>query len=133
MEAIRAGEVEPPPAARLLGLEVLEVGDGTITFGFDAEDRFSNYETTHGGVLAAVCDFAVSTAAWSVLPAESDVRTSNLALTYLRPVPLGARYRCVGEVVHRGRTLVHVVAALLDEGDRPLVRATATCHVRTRR
>ena len=130
MEAIAAGEMSPPPAALLLGLEVDEVAEGRITFAFVADERFSNYATTHGGILAAVADFAISTAVITQQPAGADVVTTNLAITYLRPVPLGARYRCEGRVLHRGRTLVHAEAVLTDAEGRELVRATASCHVR---
>ncbi|MFP5255324.1 MAG: PaaI family thioesterase [Acidimicrobiia bacterium] len=130
MEAIAAGEMPPPPAALLLGLEIDEVVEGRIAFGFVADERFSNYATTHGGILAAVADFAISTAVITQQPSGADVVTTNLAVTYLRPVPLGARYRCEGRVVHRGRTLVHAEATLTDAEGRELVRATASCHVR---
>lgn len=130
MEAIAAGEMSPPPAALLLGLEVEEVAEGRITFGFVADERFSNYATTHGGILAAVADFAISTAVITQQPAGADVVTTNLAVTYLRPVPLADRYRFEGRVVHRGRTLVHAEATLTDGSGRELVRATASCHVR---
>jgi uncharacterized protein (TIGR00369 family) len=130
MEAIRDGEMTPPPAAILLGLEVDAVSEGAVTFGFTADDRFSNYATTHGGILAAVADFALSTAAITQQAAGAEVVTTNLALTYLRSVALGGRYQCEGRVVHRGRTLTHAEAVLTDERGRVLMRATATLHVR---
>jgi uncharacterized protein (TIGR00369 family) len=77
-----------------------------------------------------VADFALSTAVFTRLDAGVDVVTTNLAVTYLRPVPLGGRYRCDGRVLHRGRTLTHAEAVLTDETGRELMRATATCHVR---
>lgn len=129
MEAIAAGELSPPPAALLLGLEIDEVSEGRITFAFRADERFSNFATTHGGILAAVADFAISTAVITQQPAGVDVVTTNLAITYLRPVPLGGRYLCDGRVVHRGRTLVHAEAVLTDIAGRELLRATASCHV----
>jgi uncharacterized protein (TIGR00369 family) len=131
MEAIRDGELPPPPAAITLGLDIEAVSDGAITFAFRADERFSNGATTHGGILAAVADFALSTAVLTRLPAGADVVTTNLAVTYLRPVPLGGRYRCEGRLLHRGRTLTHAEAVLTDDAGRELLRATATCHVRT--
>jgi uncharacterized protein (TIGR00369 family) len=130
MEAIRDGVVPPPPAAELLGLDVDDVAEGAVTFGFVADARFSNGATTHGGVLAAISDFAVSTAVVTLVDAGADLVTTNLAVTYLRPVPLGARYQCRGRVLHRGRTLVHAEAVMTDGAGHEVVRATATCHVR---
>jgi uncharacterized protein (TIGR00369 family) len=130
MELIRDGELPPPPAALLLGLEIDDVSEGAITFAFTSGERFSNGATTHGGILAAVADFALSTAVLTYLDAGSDVVTTNLAVTYLRPVPLTGRFRCAGRVVHRGRTLAHAEAVMTDALDREVMRATAACHLR---
>jgi uncharacterized protein (TIGR00369 family) len=130
MELIRDGQLPPPPAAVLLGLEIEDVGDGAITFAFTSDDRFSNFTTTHGGILAAVADFALSTAVWTCLAADADVVTTNLSVTYLRPVPLAGRYRCVGRSVHQGRRLAHAEAEMTDEQGRAVMRASATLHVR---
>jgi uncharacterized protein (TIGR00369 family) len=130
MEAIRDGHLPPPPAAQLLGLEIDEVTEGAITFAFTAEDRFSNGVTTHGGILATLADFALSTAVLTQLDAGADVVTANLQVTYLRPAPIGARLRCRGQVLHRGRTLHHAEAVVTDDRGREVARATATLHVR---
>ena len=118
MELIRDGELPPPPAALLLGLEIDAVSEGAITFAFTSDDRFSNGATTHGGVLAAVADFALSTAVLTQLEAGADVVTTNLAVTYLRPVLLTGRFLCQGRVVHRGRTLAHAEAVMTDVAGR---------------
>lgn len=130
MELIRDGEMPPPPAAVLLGLELDDVREGATTFAFTADERFSNGATTHGGILAAVADFALSTAVLTCLDAGADVVTTNLSVSYLRPVPLTGRYSCEGRVVHRGRTLAHAEAVMTDAGGRDVMRATATFHVR---
>lgn len=130
MEAIRAGVLSPPPAARLLGLEIDEVTAGRITFGFTSGDRYSNGATTHGGVLAAVADFALSTAVMTELEAGADLVTTNLNVTYLRPVPLSGRFRCEGRVVVRGRTIAHAEATMTDDRSREVLRATGTFHLR---
>jgi uncharacterized protein (TIGR00369 family) len=130
MELIRNGVLPPPPAAVVLGLDIVDLAEGEVTFGFTADERYSNGATTHGGILAAVADFAVSTAVLSRLDAGTDVVTTNLSVSYLRPVPHGGRYRCTGRVVHLGRTLGHAEAVMADDAGREVVRATATLHVR---
>jgi uncharacterized protein (TIGR00369 family) len=130
MELIRDGHLPPPPAALLLSLEIDEVSDGSITFALTADERFSNGATTHGGILAAVADFALSTAVLTQLDAGADVVTTNLAVTYLRPVPLTGRYRCEGRVIHRGRTLAHAEAVMTDAASREVMRATGAFHLR---
>lgn len=130
MELIRDGELPPPPAALLLGLEIDDVSEGAITFAFTSDERFSNGKTTHGGILAAVADFALSTAVLTCLDAGADVVTTNLTVTYLRPVPLTGRFQCEGSVMHFGRTLAHVEAAMTDSNGREVMRATAGCLLR---
>jgi uncharacterized protein (TIGR00369 family) len=132
MELIRDGALPPPPAARLLGLEIDAVSEGAITFAFTSDDRFSNGATTHGGILAAVADFALSAAVLTRLDTGADVVTTNLAVTYLRPVLLTGRYRCEGRVVHGGRTLSHSEAIMTDDAGLEVMRATGVFHVRSR-
>ena len=56
--------------------------------------------------------------------------TTNLAVTYLRPVALTGRYQCEGRALHLGATLAHAEAVMTDAAGREVMRATATCHVR---
>lgn len=131
MLAIQDGTLAPPPFADLLGLEVLEVDTGRVVFGFRTAERFSNWTTTHGGALAGVADFALTTAVLSALPAGTHLVTANLAISYLRPLALDAGpARCEGRLVHLGRSLAHAEATLTDDQGREVLRATATCHHR---
>jgi uncharacterized protein (TIGR00369 family) len=130
MELIRDGEMAPPPAAKLLGLEIEHVSAGVITFAFTSDERFSNGSATHGGVLAAVADFALSTAVLTELGAGADLLTTNLSVTYLRRVPVTGRFRCTGTVMHRGRTLAHAEAVMSDEAGREVIRASGSFHLR---
>jgi uncharacterized protein (TIGR00369 family) len=89
LEAIRDGLAPPPPAATLLDLTLEEVGDGRTVFGFEPAERFLNgMGAVHGGILATVADFAVSTAAMTLAPEGSAVVTANLTVGYVRPVTL---------------------------------------------
>jgi uncharacterized protein (TIGR00369 family) len=131
LEMVAKGHFPPPPAASLLGLDLLEVGDGLTRFGFTPDQRFNNGQGgVHGGILATVADFALSTAVVTVAPPNATVVTTNLSVAYLRPVrtddpPVTA----VGRVVHRGNTLVYAEAVLTDGDGRELVRASATCRL----
>lgn len=131
MELIRDRAMPPPPAALLLGLDIDAVLEGAITFAFTTDDRFSNGATTHGGILAAVADFALSTAVLTQLDAGADVVTTNLNVTYLRPVRLGGRHRCEGRVVHQGRSVAHAEAVMTDDAGREVMRATGSFHLRS--
>jgi uncharacterized protein (TIGR00369 family) len=131
LEGIRAGIFPPPAAAALVGLDLEEVGDGATVFGFQPDPRFDNgMGAVNGGVLAVVADFAVSTAAMTLLPMDLPVATTTLNLSYLRPVPsTGGRLRAEGRVLHLGGRVAHAEAVVLDGRGRHCVHATATLHI----
>jgi uncharacterized protein (TIGR00369 family) len=134
LDAIRDGILEPPPAARLLRLDLESVGDGFTVFGFDAHETFANPTLVHGGVLAAIVDFAVTTAIWTRTPATADIVTADLHVSYLRSVPLdGSRYRCHGTVLHLGRSQANATAIVVSEAGTTHLHALATCRIRPRR
>lgn len=132
LEAIRSGVLPPPPAAELLRLELEVVGDGETVFGFDADPAFGNPGAVHGGILAAIVDFAVTTAVWTKLPAGADIVTADLHVSFLRTLPLdGTRYRCHGTVVHVGRTQANATAVVTADDGTAHLRGMATCRIRT--
>lgn len=131
LEAIRTGSLPPPPAAELLRLDLEHVGDGETVFGFDADPAFGNPGSVHGGILAAIVDFAVTTAVWTKLPAGADIVTADLHVSFLRGLRLdGARYRCHGTVVHLGRTQANATGVVTATDDTPHLRGMATCRIR---
>ena len=132
LEAIRDGVLDPPPAAQLLRLQLEEVGEGRTVFTFRAEDSFANPNLVHGGVLAAIADFAVTTAIWTQAPAGADIVTSDLHVSYLRSVPLdGEVYRCHGSLQHLGRSQANASATVLSAAGETHVLALGTCRIRT--
>lgn len=130
LAAIADGRLPPPPAATLLALDLVEVGDGATVFGFDARPEIGNPVSAHGGILAAIVDFAVATAVWSQQPAGMQVVTADLHVSFLRPIALdGARYTCAGRVIHAGRSQVNAVAEIRSRDGELHVQAMATCRV----
>lgn len=130
LRAIRAGSATPPGAALLLGVGVLDVGDGTATFALTPSPQHDNGSGfVHGGVLATLVDFAVASAL-SHVPAGASASTASLNLTYLRPVPVGGpAVSARAQVVHLGRRSSVVEARVVgDDGVLPVV-ATATVVV----
>lgn len=132
LRAIARCELPPPPAAVLLGLELLEVEDGRTRFDFVARPEIGNPHTAQGGVLAAIADFGVATAVWSQQPADAQVVTADLHVSYFRPIELdGAMYTCIGRVVHAGRTQVNAIAEIRAADDEMRALAIGTCRVLT--
>ena len=71
LTAVQDGDLPPPPIAMLLNLALDAVGEGRTTFSLPSEPAFDNGQgAIHGGVLATIADFAVSTAVMTVVPAR---------------------------------------------------------------
>lgn len=131
LDLIRAGQLPPPAAADLLGIDLEHVGAGETSFGFDARREFGNPDAVHGGILAAIADFAVTTAIWTAVPAETEIVTADLHVSFFRRLDLdGSRYRCSGRVVHLGRTQANAVAEVVDDFGTVHLHAAATCRLR---
>ncbi|HSD81505.1 MAG TPA: PaaI family thioesterase [Solirubrobacteraceae bacterium] len=129
LRAIRDGELPPPPIAATLGLELVEVQEGRVVFGLPAHEwLFNPIGSVHGGALATLIDSAASCAVHATLPAGVAYATSDLHVTYVRPLRSG-RATCTGEVLHAGRRLATATARVTDDAGRLLAHGTATCAV----
>jgi uncharacterized protein (TIGR00369 family) len=130
LNAIRAGQAAPPPAARLLGVHIVDVTDGRAVFGLRLRPHHDNGDgRVHGGFIATLVDFAVA-AAVNDVQAGAAVATATLNLTYTQPVIAATgEIRATAQVVHRtGRTAI--VEAKVTSADETLhALATATCIV----
>ena len=133
LRAIRGGQLPPPPAAQLLGLDLVDIRHGHVEFDFHPATRFDNGQAAVlGGVLAAVLDFAVSTAVLTSVDIGTMVVTSNLNVSFIRPVhPDSGTLRCVGTLIHRGHRSAFADATLTDSAGLIHARATATCLMLT--
>lgn len=130
LAAIAAGRLPPPPAADLLRLDLDRVGDGETLFGFLARPEYGNPDAVHGGILAAIIDFATATAIWTRLPAEERVVTADLHVSFVRAVDLdGRRWRCAGRVTHLGRTQANATAEIVADDGTVHVQGMATCRI----
>jgi uncharacterized protein (TIGR00369 family) len=117
----------PPPVAELLGIEVLERGDGETVFKLEAEERHSNpMGTIHGGILCDLADAAMGMAFFSTLEEGESFTTLELKINYLRPFWTGTLL-AHGKVISRGRTIGLTECRIVDESDRLIAHATSTC------
>jgi len=123
-----------PPVARLLGRTVIASDPcGTVELRFTARDEFTNrHGTIQGGILTAMLDSAGGMASLAALERASSIVTVEMKTTFFRPARPGS-LRALGRVIHRGKTLMHTEADLLDDDGALIARATATFRiVRTR-
>ena len=87
LRAMAAGEVLPPPAMALLGIELVSVRDGGATLRRKpGGDLYNPMGAAHGSAVAALFDLALGSAIQSALPAGRTYTTLDTRISYLRPV-----------------------------------------------
>jgi uncharacterized protein (TIGR00369 family) len=129
--AIAAGELAPPPVARLLAFDRIEaVDEGRVVFAMEpAEEHLNPLGTIHGGVLTTLLDSAMGCAVHTTLPAGATFTTLELKVNFLRPAFAGGgALHAEGRIVHRGSTVALAEAQITDATSGKLVaHATSTC------
>jgi uncharacterized protein (TIGR00369 family) len=114
------------PFARLLGLELDEVGSGTATLGLKVRKELKqNHGVVHGGAIASLIDTTIAFAILSLLEPNEKVTTVNLTISYLRPITNG-RIRAVAKVLRAGRRLLVVSAEVFDKDGKLTTTALST-------
>jgi uncharacterized protein (TIGR00369 family) len=134
LEQLRDLQAQGPGAvgvAALLGLRLDAVEPGRVVFTARSQPEFANPQgTVHGGVTATLLDSAMACAVLSELPPGVGSTTVDLAVTFLRPVPLdGTELRAEGRVVHVGRSIATAEGRVTDDRGRVVATATTTCLV----
>jgi len=125
---------EIPPAARLLGREIVSVDaqSGEVTLRFMARDDFANrHGTVQGGMLAAMLDSATGNAVMATLPPHLTALTTRLDTQFLKPAALGPITATARLVKHDERS-AEVEAKLTDSNGIVVATARAELRIRTR-
>ncbi|WP_269432148.1 PaaI family thioesterase [Cupriavidus basilensis] len=127
---IVSGKIPPPPAARLLGLEVVSATRGTVELTFFADRSFLNPAgAVQGGMLSAMLDEALSIAALTALDQGEHVLTLEMKVQFIAAARDG-QLRAQGRLISQGGRVGFVEADLTQEG-KLIARSTATLLVRS--
>ncbi len=129
MRAIADGSIAPPPIALTLGFDLAVVGEGHAVFTCVPGAEHQNpLGTVHGGLAATLLDSATGCAVHTTLPAGVGYGTTDLHVTFLRPISADTgALTCTGTVLHRGRRMATAEGRLTDADGRLLATGTATC------
>ncbi len=130
-EKMRLGEIAEPPFARLLGIELFDVGEGTVSMTLPPQEiHYNPMGCVHGGILTTLLDSVMSAAVHSALPSGKGYLTLSININFLKPV-----YEHTGEIMAQG-TVVSIrrqVAAaegrIVDPKGDICATGTATCIV----
>ena len=126
------GRRDPPPAAALLGWELVAVDPeaGTIEVSFTATEHFLNLAgDVQGGFLAAMLDATLGPALGATLGEAESAPTIDLQVQFLRPTKPG-KLHGVGRVVRRGRDIAFLAGELRSAPGGAVATATASAIIR---
>ena len=131
LTAMKRGELAPPPAAVLLGLQLDEVEQGRTVFSMLADEVHENpMGTMHGGIVATLVDTAMGCALSSRLPADAGFTTLELKTNYVRAITQATgRVYAEGTVVHSGGRVATTEARVHDSNGTLYAHATSTCLI----
>ncbi|MEH7304098.1 MULTISPECIES: PaaI family thioesterase [Bacillaceae] len=130
MQKIMNGEVPPPPIARLIGAELVDVEEGKAVFELECntEKHANPMGTIHGGILCDIADMAMGVAFASTLETNESFTTVELKINYLKPV-WNEKIIAKGEVMKRGNTIGLIKCDVFDEGGSLVAHALSTCMI----
>jgi uncharacterized protein (TIGR00369 family) len=126
-----SGELPYPPIAELMGMRLVEVEQGRVVWeAVPGEEHYNPIGTVHAGFATTLLDSAMGTAFVSLSDAGTRWATLELKANFTRAITAGTGpVRCIGTVVHGGRTVVTTEARLEDGAGRLLAHATSTILV----
>jgi uncharacterized protein (TIGR00369 family) len=121
------------PIMKLIGaqLSLVEPGIVEITLPYRA-DLLQQNGYLHAGIITTIADSACGYAAYTLMPAGSNVLSVEFKLNLLRPAQ-GETFVARAEVIKAGRTLtvVHADVFALTRDDRVLVATMQGTMIRT--
>ena len=128
MQAIVDGTLPPPPIARLLDFELVEVQDGRALFAMQpAEWMYNPIGSVHGGIAATILDSCMGCAVHTTLEAGVGYTTTHLQVRYIRAMSdTTGRVLAEGRVVHRGKRTATAEGRLFAESDERLLAHGST-------
>lgn len=129
---VMEGRRPMPPAAALLGFELLEIDPeaATIRVKFQAKPEFANpLGNVQGGFLAAMLDETLGPALVASLPPGAFAPTIELKVNYVQPAKLGVALVGSGRVVAKRTSIAFLAGELHDWAGALVATATATARI----
>jgi uncharacterized protein (TIGR00369 family) len=129
--AIKNGQINPPPIAKLLGYSIVHVEKGYTVFELKPEECLYNpFGTVHGGISSTLLDTGMTSAIYSTLSKGFGCSTLEIKTHFIRPVTVKTfRIRCEAKAVHVGSRVATAEGRILDSEGRLYAHGTNTCLV----
>jgi len=131
MRALQAGDFPPPPILAVMNLDLLEVGEGTVTFTAQPdESHYNPIGAVHGGFACTVLDSVTGCAVQTTLPHGFGYTSLEIKVNYLAGItattgPLTA----VGTVIKPGKRVAFAEGVLTDSSGKVVATASSTLLV----
>jgi uncharacterized protein (TIGR00369 family) len=114
LRAIRDGQINPPPVAKLIGYQIKEVEYGFVVFELSpGEHHYNPFATVHGGILSTLLDTTMTAAVLSMLSQGMTCSTIEVKVNFVKPVTVESEMvRCEARPIHVGRNIATVEGRL---------------------
>jgi uncharacterized protein (TIGR00369 family) len=131
LQKIVSGELPPPPLARLMNFDLVELREGHAVFAVDpAEYHYNPIGVVHGGLAATLLDSAMGCAVHSTLPAGAGYTTLEIKVNFIRAMTAETgRVRCEARIVHVGGRTATAEGKVIDEAGKLYAHGTTTCLI----
>ena len=88
-----------------MGVRLVRVEPGTAVLELDFDGTLTQqHGYVHAGVITTIADNSCGYAAYSLMPANSEVLTVEFKVNFLAPA-IGTKFEAIGRVIKPGRTL----------------------------
>jgi uncharacterized protein (TIGR00369 family) len=131
LRQVVAGDLPPPPMARLMGFALTVVDRGRVVFEVTPAEFHYNFSgAVHGGFAATLLDSAMACAIFTTLDAGANCPTLELKINYVRAITLASGpLRGIGTVLHAGRSTALAEGRVETAAGQLLAHATTTCLI----
>ena len=129
-----AGELPPPPMARLMDIRLTQVDKGKAIFtGTPQEFHYNPLGSVHGGYGATLLDSAMGCAVMTTLDEKSAYTTVQLNVNLTRGITVNTgRLIAESRIVQRGARIAVADGKLIDAKGTLFAHSTTTCMIMPR-
>lgn len=126
-----AREVPAAPIAGHFGMDIVDIGPGTITFSCQPdESHYNPIGAVHGGLVCTLLDSALGCATHTTLPAGTGYTSIEIKVNYLRPVMADSGpLLCTGRVTKPGRRVTFAEGDVTDKNGNTVATASGSLLV----
>ena len=131
LQAIKRGEIPPPPITVLMNMTLDHVEKGRAVFGLDPDTSLYNpIGAVHGGAICTVLDSVAGCAVHSTLEQGWGYTSIEIKVNYLRGTTADSGHLTATGIVRKGGSRVAFAEAeLVDEQGRLIATASSTLLV----